>query len=962
MFIQRFQRFSISILLLTTLFACGDQGDNGDAYIYRNPPGPEEEFIPNTTLIDDNGIVYLLSTDNNRIFRWSAVSKRFINPIHVGSTDVPSSASPTLMAYSSAHQRLYLGYPGGAISYIDLTGRLVERPFTSLPLTPGGLAAVGQFVLAQDDSGAWKSHYIFDVNGILTDSVDWNYYSRVYTWNDVNNRVYFFRDGTGPNDLHYEEINQTSGTITAEDETPYHGDYVIAPPIRISQDGSKVLLGSGDIYDANSLNWVGALGGTFDDAIWMPDGSLITLKTNAGETVLQRRDTSLNTVVEQLGYDGTQLAIFEYGSQYIVVTQGASKPIFYIYQPNNDSDGDGVTNLNDAFPLDAAASVDTDGDGYPDSWNSGYTQANSTTGLSLDAYPDDSACYLPVHGDGVTCDVTSTMPVFTPDATLIDDNGIVYLLSTDNNRIFRWSAPTESFINSIHVGSTDVLSSASPTLMAYSRAHQRLYLGYPGGAITFIDLTGSLVEQPFTNLPLTPGGLAAVGEFMLAQGASGVWGTHYIFDVNGILTDSVDWNYYSRVYAWSEVNDRVYFFSDGMNPNDLHYEDISQVNGTITADGETPYHGDYVIAPPIRISQDGSKVLLGSGDIYDANSLNWVSSLGAQFVDAVWFSDVLVLATSNDIEDEIQFWDADKQQVLSRNIVSGTTEAILLFGTDVVRVATDINGVNLSILPIGDHDGDGLPAWWEITYGLNDADSSDAALDSDTDGLTNVEEFSHLSDPTVTDTDNDGLSDGEEVYTYFTNPVASDTDSDGLTDSEEILVYLTDPTLSDTDSDGYSDGDEINLYGTNPLDGSSVPAALANYSESFEGGAIPAIWIAAATSNADWILDNSVASDGTQSLRSGVITHNQNSGIEFTVLLAAGTLSYSAWVDAEACCDKLEFYVDGVMVHNISSNGGWTTYQTTLTNAEHTLEWRYRKDVSVSTGADAVWIDSITFN
>jgi hypothetical protein len=39
-----------------------------------------------------------------------------------------------------------------------------------------------------------------------------------------------------------------------------------------------------------------------------------------------------------------------------------------------------VLNTVDAFPLDRAASVDTDRDGYPNAWNRGRTQADSTTG------------------------------------------------------------------------------------------------------------------------------------------------------------------------------------------------------------------------------------------------------------------------------------------------------------------------------------------------------------------------------------------------------------------------------------------------------------------------------------------------------------------------------------------------------------------------------------------------------
>jgi hypothetical protein len=56
-----------------------------------------------------------------------------------------------------------------------------------------------------------------------------------------------------------------------------------------------------------------------------------------------------------------------------------------------DTDGDGIADIYDAFPADAAASVDSDGDGYPDRWNNGKTETDSTTGLVLDIDPTSSA-------------------------------------------------------------------------------------------------------------------------------------------------------------------------------------------------------------------------------------------------------------------------------------------------------------------------------------------------------------------------------------------------------------------------------------------------------------------------------------------------------------------------------------------------------------------------------------------
>lgn len=82
-------------------------------------------------------------------------------------------------------------------------------------------------------------------------------------------------------------------------------------------------------------------------------------------------------------------------------------------------------------------------------------------------------------------------------------------------------------------------------------------------------------------------------------------------------------------------------------------------------------------------------------------------------------------------------------------------------------------------------------------------------------GLPSVDNFFPPKETVVLDTDQDGLTDEEELL-LGTDANNIDTDGDGLFDREEVRVYKTNPLLPDTDGDSYSDGEEVR-GGYNPL-------------------------------------------------------------------------------------------------------------------------------------------------
>ena len=145
------------------------------------------------------------------------------------------------------------------------------------------------------------------------------------------------------------------------------------------------------------------------------------------------------------------------------------------------------------------------------------------------------------------------------------------------------------------------------------------------------------------------------------------------------------------------------------------------------------------------------------------------------------------------------------------------------------EVAALAQGIKPDELNTADSDGDGMPDEYEDMFDFLDKnDSGDAVLDQDNDELTNLQEFVLRTDPDSDDSDDDTLSDSDEVNTFLTDPNAADSDEDGIEDGEEIIAgedgFITNPLLQDSDMDGFNDNEEV-TEGTDPTDASDPPPA-----------------------------------------------------------------------------------------------------------------------------------------
>jgi hypothetical protein len=359
---------------------------------------------------------------------------------------------------------------------------------------------------------------------------------------------------------------------------------------------------------------------------------------------------------------------------------------------------------------------------------------------------------------------------------------------------------------------------------------------------------------------------------------------------------------------------------------------------------------------PIRVSTDGQQILLGSGLIFQQDGLTLSGSVAAN-KDAYWKDNLLVDLTT---ADAVEIRDADSHAVLRSYPYAGAPIALAFGTTEAYLVHVVSNTTAFVRLPFYDQDADSIPRWWEQTYGLSDTSAGDATTDLDADGVNNRDEYLNRTNPTVADTDGEGLNDFQEIITYTTNPLRRDTDGEGLSDSAEVNTHLTDPNDPDSDNDSYTDLDEV-LYGGDANDASELPQPLTNYSQTFEAGANLTAWITPSQSGGSWVIDTTTSHAGSRSHKSGSVLRGQTSGVRFRGVFAAGDLTFWSKLDAGYCCNRLEVAIDGVIVLSLFPDTLWTSHTIPVPVGAHDIEWRYRRYDYGGQTTDAGWIDDMVF-
>ena len=280
------------------------------------PPGQYgAKFTPEDAFIGPDEVLYLLCREFQMFFRWDIAGK--------SQTDSwPLIGEPLHAAYSAASDRIYVGRKSGEIAEI-FSDSSEEQPFASGLQDLAALVPVGTNLFVHTVYGSTGTHSILDALGATLSRRWFEPSDATFEWNPFTQRIYFFDQDSPPTRLISEQLDVT-GTLGARLSEAIDQDRGLLPPFRVSPDGSKVVFGSGQIYDTASARRVYALPNPLRDGVWR-DGSLYTIREIAGQSQIQAWNSNY-TLKGFAQCSGTPLRLFALTNGFVALTLDYGQP------------------------------------------------------------------------------------------------------------------------------------------------------------------------------------------------------------------------------------------------------------------------------------------------------------------------------------------------------------------------------------------------------------------------------------------------------------------------------------------------------------------------------------------------------------------------------------------------------------------------------------------------------------
>ncbi|WP_374354990.1 hypothetical protein [Chitinimonas sp.] len=353
-------------------------------------------FLPDSVIAAGDGNIFMLSQRFQSIFIWSTTKHRYISSI-------PLLGSPRFFAYASVSNRLYLGYDPGVINQIKFdAGKVVEEPFGNTPSRLLGLSTAGTMVYAVDAVGPSQTSYVYDINGKKLTTQSWVDLSDEYVWNSSLRRMYFAH---GNYSLIYYQNLDMDGVLAWPSRVLEHE----RPPIRMSEDESSYIIGTGKILNASDNKVIGLLANGFSDAVSVSN-QWVTVRAAGNNTELQTWTSKL-LLERTMTVPGAPLRLFKLPSGKLwVLTKAGNASVMSEVDLQSGlvvSSPQLAGTLNDASAMDGdtvTLAVTAIGQGLSYQWyrdGVAIDGANSSSLVLANLQPTDAAHYAVMVSNAV---------------------------------------------------------------------------------------------------------------------------------------------------------------------------------------------------------------------------------------------------------------------------------------------------------------------------------------------------------------------------------------------------------------------------------------------------------------------------------------------------------------------------------------------------------------------------------
>lgn len=225
-----------------------------------------EQFVSNILQDQVNQKLYIFDSSAGVIAVYNADTL-------VREKDLSPPATPQAMAVDPAGGSILLGYSTGKIYRLRVSDGSLTLVGDSLLSVTALVPISSTFLLVCNDIDWGPSNNYVTMNmttgQIVSSKSDW-YPLNSFTFNPTDGVTYALDSGLSPADIHRLVVNPLTGSIDVISDSRYHGDYYFGSPIRVINNGSRIVTGSGNMFISSPLasediTYAGNIGHTLVD-------------------------------------------------------------------------------------------------------------------------------------------------------------------------------------------------------------------------------------------------------------------------------------------------------------------------------------------------------------------------------------------------------------------------------------------------------------------------------------------------------------------------------------------------------------------------------------------------------------------------------------------------------------------------------------------------------------------------